>query len=70
MIVGKKYKIKEDFDVLDREDINPHGVIVKCDKSHGNKWYSVTLVDPCGRQLAEGLSGWLINTDTTYYDEI
>jgi hypothetical protein len=69
MIVGKKYKIK-DSDVFDFTDHNPNGTIVKCEKAHGHNWYSMSLIDACGRQLREGISGWLINTDTIYYDEI
>ena len=69
MIVGKKYKIK-DSECFDRYNLEPYGTIVKCVEDQGNNWYAVTLINACGRQIREGISGWLINTTTTYYDEI
>ncbi len=69
MIVGKTYKIKYSK-VFDHEDHKPHGTIVRCDEDQGNNWYAVTLINACGRQIAEGISGWLINTASIYYDEI
>lgn len=58
MEIGKKYKILGTSQ-SHRPDLQPEGTIIECVEDKDNGFYVIRLIDNCGKEIEEGIWGWL-----------